>query len=85
MKQIHAKNQTTPILYQEPTHEEMYGKPRSVFADLCSFLLLVFLAIGMIAMLRSCADDAAAQAVEAHAYNAQFSREPVLVQVVEAR
>ncbi|WP_227505674.1 hypothetical protein [Acinetobacter radioresistens] len=64
----------------------MYAKPRSIFADLCTFLLLLILFIGLVAMLRSCADDAETQAVQAHAYNAQFSKtDSALVQVVEAR
>ncbi len=85
MKQKAVKSQTTQILFQEPTEEEMYGKPRSIFADLCTFLLLLSLFIGLVAMLRSCADDVEVRAVQAHAYNAKFSQEPQLVQVVEAR
>ena len=73
MKQKAVKSQTTQILFQEPTQEEMHGKPRSIFADLCTFLLLLSLFIGLVAMLRSCADDAETQAVQAHAYNAKFS------------
>ncbi|WP_228127289.1 hypothetical protein [Acinetobacter radioresistens] len=63
----------------------MYGKPRSIFADLCTFLLLLSLIIGLVAMLRSCADDVADDQIQAHAYNAKFSQESQLVQVVEAR
>ncbi len=86
MKQKPIQSQTTQILFQEPTQEEMYAKPRSIFADLCTFLLLLILFIGLVAMLRSCADDAETQAVQAHAYNAQFSKtDSALVQVVEAR
>ncbi len=86
MKQKAVKSQTTQILFQEPTQEEMYAKPRSIFADLCTFLLLLSLVIGLVAMLRSCADDAETQAVQAHAYNAKFSKtDAALVQVVEAR
>lgn len=86
MKQKAVKSQTTQILFQEPTQEEMYAKPRSIFADLCTFLLLLSLIIGLVAMLRSCADEAETQAVQAHAYNAQFSKtDAALVQVVEAR
>ena len=73
MKQKPFQSQTTQILFQEPTAEEMHGKPRSIFADLCTFLLLLSLFIGLVAMLRSCADDAETQAVQAHAYNAKFS------------
>ncbi|PKH30251.1 hypothetical protein [Acinetobacter radioresistens] len=73
MKQKPIQSQTTQILFQEPTQEEMYAKPRSIFADLCTFLLLLSLFIGLVAMLRSCADDAETQAVQAHAYNAKFS------------
>lgn len=73
MKQHHSKSQTTQILFQEPTQEEMYAKPRSIFADLCTFLLLLSLIIGLVAMLRSCANEAETQAVQAHAYNAKFS------------
>ncbi|WP_336148946.1 hypothetical protein [Acinetobacter radioresistens] len=63
----------------------MHGKPRSIFVDLCTFLLLLSLFIGLVAMLRSCADDAETQAVQAHAYNAKFSKtDSALVQVVEA-
>ena len=51
----------------------MYGKPRSIFADLCTFLLLLSLFIGLVAMLRSCANETETQAVQAHAYNAKFS------------
>lgn len=75
MKQKPIQSQTTQILFQEPTHEEMHGKPRSIFADLFAFLLLLSLAIGLIAMLRSCADDVATQQMQAHAYNAQFAQE----------
>lgn len=86
MKQKAVASQTTQILFQEPTEEEMYGKPRSFLADLCTFLLLLSLVIGLVAMLRSCADDTETQAVQAHAYNAKFSKtDPTLVQVVEAR
>jgi len=85
MKQKPIQSQTTQILFQEPTAEEMYGKPRSIFAHLCAFLLLLILFIGLVAMLRSCADDTETQAVQAHAYNAKFSQESQLVQVVEAR
>ncbi len=85
MKQHHPKSQTTQILFQEPTAEEMQSKPRSIFADLCTFLLLLILFIGLVAMLRSCANEDETQAVQAHAYNAKFSQEPQLVQVVEAR
>ncbi|MCU4621338.1 hypothetical protein KTJ54_04320 [Acinetobacter radioresistens] len=85
MKQKAVKSQTTQILFQEPTQEEMYAKPRSIFADLCTFLLLLSLIIGLVAMLRSCADEAETQAVQAHAYNAKFSKtDSALVQVVEA-
>ncbi len=85
MKQKAVKSQTTQILFQEPTQEEMHGKPRSIFVDLCTFLLLLSLFIGLVAMLRSCADDAETQAVQAHAYNAKFSKtDSALVQVVEA-
>ncbi|MEO9348666.1 hypothetical protein [Acinetobacter radioresistens] len=73
MKQKPIQSQTSQILFQEPTQEEMYGKPRSIFADLCTFLLLLSLFIGLVAMLRSCADDNETQAVQAHAYNAKFS------------
>lgn len=86
MKQKAVKSQTTQILFQEPTQKEMYGKPRSIFADLCTFLLLLSLVIGLVAMLRSCANEAETQAVQAHAYNAKFSKtDPALVQVVETR
>jgi hypothetical protein len=86
MKQKPIQSQTTQILFQEPTQEEMYGKPRSIFADLCTFLLLLSLFIGLVAMLRSCADDVEVRAVQAHAYNAKFSKtDSALVQVVEAR
>ena len=85
MKQKAVKSQTTQILFQEPTQEEMHGKPRSIFVDLCTFLLLLSLFIGLVAMLRSCADEAETQAVQAHAYNAKFSQESQLVQIVEAR
>ncbi|MCM1936554.1 MULTISPECIES: hypothetical protein [Acinetobacter] len=73
MKQKPIQSQTTQILFQEPTQEEMYGKPRSIFADLCTFLLLLSLFIGLVAMLRSCANETETQAVQAHAYNAKFS------------
>ncbi len=73
MKQKPIQSQTTQILFQEPTQEEMYAKPRSIFADLCTFLLLLILFIGLVAMLRSCANEAETQAVQAHAYNAKFS------------
>ncbi|BBL21157.1 hypothetical protein F939_02309 [Acinetobacter radioresistens DSM 6976 = NBRC 102413 = CIP 103788] len=86
MKQKPIQSQTTQILFQEPTEEEMYGKPRSIFADLCTFLLLLSLLIGLVAMLRSCADDTETQAVQAHTYNAKFSKtDSALVQVVETR
>ncbi|MCX0334762.1 hypothetical protein [Acinetobacter radioresistens] len=86
MKQKPIKSQTTQILFQEPTEEEMHGKPRSIFADLCTFLLLLSLFIGLVAMLRSCADDVADDQIQAHAYNAKFSKtDAALVQVVEAR
>lgn len=73
MKQKPIQSQTTQILFQEPTQEEMYGKLRSIFADLCTFLLLLSLFIGLVAMLRSCANETETQAVQAHAYNAKFS------------
>ncbi len=86
MKQKPIQSQTTQILFQEPTAEEMYGKPRSIFANLCTFLLLLSLFIGLVAMLRSCANEAETQAIQAHAYNAKFSKpDAALVQVVEAR
>jgi len=86
MKQKPIQSQTTQILFQEPTEEEMYGKPCSIFADLCTFLLLLILFIGLFAMLRSCANEAETQTVQAHAYNAKFSKtDSALVQVMEAR
>jgi len=86
MKQKPMKSQTTQILFQEPTAEEMHGKPRSIFADLCTFLLLLSLFIGLVAMLRSCANEIADDQIQAHAYNAKFSKtDSALVQVVEAR
>ncbi|PSD37070.1 hypothetical protein C7E16_04070 [Acinetobacter radioresistens] len=85
MKQKPIQSQTTQILFQEPTTEEMYGKPRSIFADLCAILLIASSVFALVCMLRSCANEAETQTVQAHAYNAKFSQEPQLVQVVEAR
>jgi len=85
MKQKAVKSQTTQILFQEPTAEEMQSKPGSVFSNICAILLIASSVFALVCILRSCANEAETQAVQAHAYNAKFSQEPQLVQVVEAR
>lgn len=86
MKQHHPKSQTTQILFQEPTAEEMQSKPGSVFSNICAILLIASSVFALVCMLRSCANEAETQAVQAHAYNAKFSKaDHALVQVVEAR
>lgn len=73
MKQHHPKSQTTQILFQEPTAEEMQSKSGSVFSNICAILLIASSVFALVCMLRSCANEAETQAVQAHAYNAKFS------------
>ena len=47
MNQTHPQSQTTSILHQEPTYEEMYGKPANTFSNICAFLLIVITVLAL--------------------------------------
>ena len=47
MNQTHPQSQTTPILHQETTYEEMYGKTANIFANFCAFLLVVITVLAL--------------------------------------
>ncbi len=47
MNQTHPQSKTTPILHQEPTYEEMYGKTANIFANFCAFLLVVITVLAL--------------------------------------
>jgi hypothetical protein len=51
-----VESQTTAILYQQPTHEEMHSKPVNIFKNLCAGLL-IFILFFVMAYIAVVADD----------------------------
>lgn len=47
------KSQTTAILHQEPTFEEMYGKSANILANLFAFLLIAITVLALSYMYQS--------------------------------
>lgn len=43
-----VKSQTTAILHQEPTQEEMYSKPVNLFKNVCAGVLIFTLFFSMV-------------------------------------
>ena len=41
------KSQTTSVLHQEPTYEEIYGKHTNIFSNICAFLLIVITVLAL--------------------------------------
>ena len=67
------KSQTTAILHQEPTYEEMYGKPVNIFANLCSFLLILITVLALSYMyLRSSEREVQYQTEQSLARQAEY-------------
>lgn len=78
MKQVHPKSQTTAILYQEPTQEEMAGKS-TVFKRLAdasaAAVLIVTVAFLTLMTVRGCSADVDQQEVAAVKHQIQFQGE----------
>lgn len=51
-----VESQTTQILYQEPTQEELYSKPVNIFHNLCA-VLLIFISLASMVYIAVVADD----------------------------
>lgn len=51
-----VESQTTQILYQEPTQEELYSKPVNIFRNLCA-VLVIFISLASMVYIAVVADD----------------------------
>ena len=51
-----VESQTTQILYQEPTQEELYSKPVNIFRNLCA-VLVIFISLASMVYIAVVVDD----------------------------
>ena len=59
-----VKSQTTAILHQEPTQEEMYSKPVNLFKNVCAGVLIFTLFFSMVYIAVVAGDNVAVKQMQ---------------------